>query len=311
MIKSIKITNYLNESIVIDLASPEKSGLVVSNIDGLGPATAIINTSDLASADGSLFNSARLQNRNINIEFILFPNERDKSINTVEKVRYMVYKYLPIKRECTITVTTETRSAYVKGYVETNEPNIFSSMVKMNVSIICPDPWFYSIVAESTKFSGIINGFSFPFSSGIERIDGFAFGLISTDTFRNVFYSGDSETGLTMTIHAVGPATNIKIYNIGHRESMVFNDEMIEKLTGSKVIAGDDIVINTRRGNKSIYLMRDGLTYSIINAINRNATWFQLRKGDNTFAFTADDDGTSSPLNLMFTIDSNVIFEGM
>lgn len=309
MIKSIKITNYLNESIVIDLSSPEKSGLAISNIDGLGPANAVISTSDLASADGSLFNSARLQNRNINIEFILFPNEKDNSIDSVEKIRYKVYKYLPIKKQCTITITTGTRSAYVTGYVETNEPNIFTKSAQISVSIICPDPWFYSTVSETTKFAGIINKFSFPFYS--TQDNDFSFGIVSTDTFRNVVYSGDSETGLTMTIHVTGPVTGLKIYNIGHHESIIFNDSIIESLTGSKLTIGDDIVINTRRGYKSIVLTRNGEQFNIINSINRNSTWFQLRKGDNTFAFVADDDGTSSPLNVIFTIESTVIFEGV
>ena len=43
MIKSVTITNHLDESIKLDLFNPEESGFIIKNIEGLGPVKANIN----------------------------------------------------------------------------------------------------------------------------------------------------------------------------------------------------------------------------------------------------------------------------
>ena len=63
MIKSITVTNYLGDSIKLVLARPEESGFVVTSVTGLGSGKANINTTEIATTDGDLFNSARLQDR--------------------------------------------------------------------------------------------------------------------------------------------------------------------------------------------------------------------------------------------------------
>lgn len=65
MIKSVKVTNYLEESKTFVLMDPEASGYLIEEITGLGPPTATINTTDMASIDGSIYNSARVGMRNI------------------------------------------------------------------------------------------------------------------------------------------------------------------------------------------------------------------------------------------------------
>ena len=60
MIKSVTITNHLDESIKLDLFNPEESGFIIKNIEGLGPVKANINFKELATNDGSIDNSTRL-----------------------------------------------------------------------------------------------------------------------------------------------------------------------------------------------------------------------------------------------------------
>lgn len=68
MIKSVTITNYLGEKIRLDLTDPEKSGFVIKEIGGLGPVKADINTTDIATTDGALFNSSRATAREITMK---------------------------------------------------------------------------------------------------------------------------------------------------------------------------------------------------------------------------------------------------
>lgn len=65
MIKKVIVTNYLGESLEMELARPEVSGLAITDIEGLGPVKATINTSEIATGDGALYNSAKLETRNI------------------------------------------------------------------------------------------------------------------------------------------------------------------------------------------------------------------------------------------------------
>ena len=108
-------------------------------------------------------------------------------------------------------------------------------------------------------------------------------------------------------IHAIGPATNINIYNTETREVMSINTTKLEALTGKGIVASDDIIINTLKGEKSITLVREGKSYNILNCLDKNTDWFTLVKGYNIFAFTAE----SGVTNLQFRIENKVIYEGV
>lgn len=98
-----------------------------------------------------------------------------------------------------------------------------------------------------------------------------------------------------------------RIYNTETKEVMKIDTVKLQKLTGKGVVASDDIVINTSKGDKSITLIREGVSYNILNCLDKNTDWFTLAKGDNIFAFTAD----SGVTNLQFRIENKVIYEGV
>ena len=149
MIKSVKVTNYLDESKTFVLMDPEESGFLIEEITGLGPANATINTTEMASIDGSIFNSSRVGMRNIVLTLRLLFKP------TVEDVRQESYKYFPIKKQVKLTIETDNRICESYGYVESNEPDIFSKDESTQISIICPDPYFYSVEPTTTIFYGV------------------------------------------------------------------------------------------------------------------------------------------------------------
>lgn len=305
MIKSIKVTNYLGDSIKLILGEPEKSGFLIKSITGLGPVKANINTTEISTNDGSLYNSARLDQRNIVLNLLFVESGRKE---TIEDVRQKSYKYFPIKKNLELVIETDNRVLKTTGYVEANEPNIFSEQEGTQISIICPDPYFYSADGNNvTDFYSVEPMFEFPFSNESLTDPLLVFGEIHTKTSGVVVYEGDAEIGVTIEIHAVGPASNITIYNLDTREIMTIDSVKIKAITGNDIIARDDIIIDTSRGNKGIKLIRDGVSYNILNALNKNTSWFSLTKGDNSFGFTADE----GVLNLQFKIINKVIYEGV
>lgn len=307
MIYSIVVTNYLGDRIKLELGKPDVSGFLIKSITGLGPAKANVNTTEVSTNDGSLFNSARLSQKNIVLDMVFINTVYGESI---EDLRQKSYKYFPLKKSVELTIETDNRYVKTTGYVESNEPNIFSSQEGTQISIICPDPYFYSAGEDGnnvTNFYSIDPMFEFPFSN--ESLDEplLVFGEIQIKTEGVITYHGDSEIGVMIYIHAIGPATNINIYNTETREVMRINTEKISSLTGKGIVASDDIVINTAKGEKSITLIREGVSYNILNCLDKNTDWFTLAKGDNIFAFTAD----SGVTNLQFRVENKVIYEGV
>lgn len=304
MIHSVKVTNYRNESIELELRRPEKSGLFVYGISGLGPVQANVNITEVVTNDGGVFNSARLTPRNI-VFSIGFLDTHD-----IETMRQLTYKYFPIKQKVKMEFRTDHRIAEIEGYVESNEPNIFSSLETTTISVLCPQSYFYAGGLSGTTytvFSGMEPLFEFPFSNESLTESLLEFGDIRRETERNIVYEGDSQVGITIYINALGDAKNITIYNLGTRESMSIDTERLKELTGSGIIAGDEIIIKTTKGEKSITLLRGGKYTNILNCLGKNADWFQLSKGDNLFAYVAEE----GDMNLQFRIENRKLYEGI
>ena len=304
MIHSIKVINYRDEAITIDLEKPENSGFIIRSIDGLGAAKANINVTDIVTNDGGIFNSSRLVSRNIVMKLIFY------GIDNIESIRQSTYKYFPIKKELTLVIKTDNRELEIKGYVESNEANIFSNEEGADISIICPNPYFYLHGSDSTNvtlFSSVEPIFEFPFmnNSLTEKLIGLS--GIHNKTENIIVYNGDSDVGLTMVIHVVGTAEYITLWDIKNRKKMTIITTRLKALLGMNLMEKDDIVINTEIGNKSISLVRSGRTHNILGCLERGSEWLRLYKGDNVFAYTAK----TGAENLQFKIENKVIYEGI
>lgn len=124
MIKSFTVTNYLGDSLKLDLRRPELSGFLVKSVSGLGPSKTNISTTESSTNDGALFNSARLAPRNIVFELVFVESA---NLEDIEDVRQKVLQYFPAKKNIELLIETDNRTVKTTGYVESNEPNIFSS----------------------------------------------------------------------------------------------------------------------------------------------------------------------------------------
>lgn len=304
MIKSVTVTNHIGDRIKMELARPESSGFAVTSIRGLGAVKADINMTDLSTYDGSLYNSSRLGTRNIVLDIIFI----DGYGESIEDLRHKAYKLFQTKSMVNLRFETSNRTVEADGYVETNEPTIFSSMEGCQISIICPSPYLYGVGEDNIAvFSSIEPKFEFPFSNESLTEPLLEMGSIKTMSAKAINYKGDAEIGLKITFHAYGEVGNITMYNTGTRESMKIDTDLVALLTGSGIVANDEIIINTVKGDKYIWLLREGLYYNILNSLDKNADWFQLQNGDNIFAYTAEY-GVN---NLKCEIQNRVIYKGV
>lgn len=301
MIKKINITNHLSETVVFDLKRPEQSGFFVRRIEGLGPSKATINMSESLVLDGSTFNSSRANARNIVFELGFLPNP------TIEDTRQLSYKYFPLKGLITIEIETDNRILRTTGYVESNEPNIFSKEEGTTISVVCEDAYLRSSATTVVNFSSVDKLFEFPFSNESLSNRLINLGDVVSEPEHNVLYLGETPVGFKMVITATGEVGNFTIYNLQTREAMIIDVDILEDLTGSGIISGDKITISTIHGDKYVELLRDAETHNILNVLGPSSDWFRLFPGDNRFYYTAE----SGETNLSFLIEHELLFEGI
>lgn len=306
MIKSITATNPKGESLTLELTKPWDTGLIVQEITGLGPSQANIVSNEVSNGDGSMFSYARMENRNILITLGIIGRPYP-DYESVEKCRLKTYKYFQIKKQVELMIETDTRTVTCTGYVERNEPNIFSQNETAQISIICTDPYFYEVGGEALAFSGVIPEFEFPFSNESVNMNLIEFGEMRLHTRADVHYEGDVDTGMVITIHAIGDTKNITLVNVDTREQMKIDVDKIKNLTGYEFGSGDDIIISTKKSEKSVYFLRNGIYTNIISCVNKDASWFQISNGDNVFAYEAG----GNEKNLMITFSFRNAYGGI
>lgn len=304
MIKNITVTNDLGESIKMTLADPWSSGFIIRSIDGLGPAKANVFFTELVTSDGALDNSARLDTRNIVLNLVFLENP------TIEDTRLLSYKYFPIKRNVTLRIETDRRICETVGRVESNEPDIFSKTEGCQISILCPDPYFHStdpLTGGKTTFYGVDPTFEFAFENESVSESTIEFGAIQNRPERTVVYTGDAAIGVIIRIHALGPASGIRIYDVTTRQIVQIDDTKLASMIEGGIIAGDDITIITTRGRKEIFFSRAGYSTNIMNCLVRPLQWPQLQKGDNLFVLTVEE----GLINIQMTVENEILYEGV
>lgn len=274
------VTNPKGESLKLDLFDPWKSGLAVRDISGLGPPEANINSTDLATTDGSIFSSARIGTRNIVFDLIMMGHP------TIEDSRLDTYRYFPLKKNVDIVIETDNRLLRASGYVESNEPDIFSSQESTQISILCTDPYLYSTVPYVVDFSRVTSLFTFPFENDSLTEDKLYMGLINLQTRRDLVYKGDLDTGVVINIHfigSIGASNKINLYNVDTLENISIDVAKVEKLIGRALEPGDDINISTVSKNRYVECVHNGIYTNCISAINKDASWFLISPGSNIF----------------------------
>lgn len=259
----------------------------VVEVIGLNPPTAAINTAIVSGFDGSRFNSSRIEQRNIVITLnISCP---------IEANRLILYKYFRVKRYVKIYYKNGSRDVYIEGYVESFENNIFTRLQQPQISIICPNPFWKSTTDINVEFSNMAALFEFPFSIPSEGIEFSSINKITT-TYINI---GDVATGAIIKFYANSDQIlNPIFYNRTTGKYFGLNFDMYD---------GDVITVNTQQGEKSVTLLRDGITTNILSNRQSGSTWITFEPGENEISYGADE-GQS---NLNVTVTAVQKYEGV
>ena len=241
----------------------------IYNIDGLYPPEGVINTANTAGMDGSVYNSSYLDDRPITITLAINAPAEENRLN--------LYRYFKTKYPVRLYYRNGARDVYIDGYVEKFTVEYFDKKQIAQIGVKCPMSLFRSTTETLTDFSSLENMFAFPFA--IEE-SGIPFSELILGQQKSIINGGDVETGIVIRLHAIGIVLNPKIYNVDTGEYMILNLRMQP---------GDEITINTRKKEKSIRLISDGVESNVVGTLSAGSTWFNLVPGDNVFTYEADE----------------------
>lgn len=291
MIYSVSVLNPSNDELIMELTNPESSGFTVRHIDGIGPTKSNINIYDVPSIDGGLFNSARTQSRNIVLKLgYEWIKLGDHVTPTIEDARHLSYKYFPLKRKVRLEFITDYRTLYIDGYIESNEPDIFSKDEVTTISVMCPDPNFY---ASDTEY-GLINypnqnELEFPFDSTAGNIE---LSAIDKTDGCVINYEGDNTTGVIAELyfcHHFNMSQEIVMSFINDIQStdIIINPSRILRTTSYNIKEGTRIIINGKPGQKSVKYQMYDEEFNVFNSITLKDDWPTLYPGKNSVILKA------------------------
>lgn len=259
------VENYRGEQLTLH---PNKNYYVES--DGITGNKAAVNTSVTGSGSGTMFNSSRTEERNITLSIEILRN--------VEASRINLYRFFQSGKKVKLIYYNGSRKAWIDGYVEqAPQGSIFAQREGMDISIICPSPFWKSIATSIIDVSDVVPMFKFPFAISADAPVPFSRLIKAAE--KTVYNSGDAESGVIIEIEASGDVSNPKIYDAYGGSFGITYDMQ----------ASDKITINTYRGEKSVKLLRAGAETNLFPYVDDNPTWFSLDPGDNVFTFTASD----------------------
>lgn len=270
-----------NKSGSVFTLTQNESDYQVYSIEGLNPPNAIVNTSNITGMDGTLFNSSKLESRNIVMMI--------KINGDVEANRLELYKYFRTKELCKIYYKNGARDVFIEGYVETFEVNHFENFQFAQISIICPDPYFKDVNTIVNDISKVINNFGFPFS--INETTPIPISSIEIQKATNISNTSESETGINIDIAFKGSIESFEIINTTTGDTMTIVYSFVN---------GDALTINTHKGSKSLTLIRNGEPINMIPYLVKGSTFFQLVAGDNIFTYATNDPSKDAVVSIIF-----------
>lgn len=272
---TLKIENTNGE--IFELTHNTQNYAVIG-VQGLTRPQTAINTSTGGGLDGAFFNSARVEMRNIVIDIVLQGD--------IEANRQQLYRIFPQKTACTVYFQNKNRDVQISGYVEILDGDLFVQREAMQISIICPRPFWESMQTIYTELSNILRMFEFPFA--IEETPGVPMSEILDYPVCTITNDGDVPCGCIITVNIDSNAAagtqirNLRIYNVTTQEFMGFGTYPFEP--------GDEITINTLSGQLSVMLNRGGTITNLLNWVVSGSSWFKLPVGENQFTFTTAND---------------------
>lgn len=271
------------------------------HVDGMTTAATSIASSTIGGADGDIVNNVQANFRQMVLDL------RIKNGVNVEAAKRAVLKVVKIKQKGALEWTQNERTVVIEGIVESVDLPRWTNAATLQLSMYCSQPFWEDIDFVVQRISEAIDIHYFTDSeTGMLFFpeDGIALGEYDTLRTKEFYNGGDVAVGLEISIVALDDVTNPIIYD-GNGNFFGLGAPVQEKSATARdsayssryftMHAGDNVVITTHKGNKTVRLNGE----MVYQYIKPQSTWLQLEAGDNIFTINSDDDSVT---NMSFTL---------
>ena len=246
----------------------------LTDLDGMTETASDIASSTNSNVDGDKVNNMRTRPRSVTLDLTI-----RHDANVEDAKRYIMRAIKP-KQKGRLLLHQNQRDLELSGVVESISMPRFNSRkgIVMQVTLHCSNPYWQDVENVLLEISRVLDAHYFPLDVGglAFPAGGVIMGEYDLNMTRTYTNDGDAECGMVITIIAIGKVLNPTIYK-SDGSYIGVNVEMN---------VGDEIVINTNRGEKNI--TKNGA--NILSKIKPGSKFLQLDTGDNELTIDSDGD---------------------
>jgi hypothetical protein len=288
---------------IVDLNDGERYEVI--SVSGLHPPSASLFTSKSPNKKGLKHNGSTLNERVVVIQIKLHGD--------IEVSRNALYEWVEPEQYCKIYYRNGVKNVYCEGYVQDCPIDIFTDNEIVNVEILCGDPYLKDFQEIVINISHLQDAFTFPFAISHERRievasknpdgsdavvyynEGIPFSTFKESNVTSVYNAG-AETGVQFAIRCTEPITSLVIFDADNTARQF----KIEYADGFR--EGWQIIIDTEGSPKTCKAIKpDGTVLNILRYVKGNPTWFELKKGNNSFGYTANNGSATATVAMTVT----------
>ena len=249
-------------------------GILIEQIEGIYAFTGEVMTSPYSQTNGDRYKSTRAPKRNIVVYGKIF----DDFWNN-RQLMYRVFRLGSVGRFCYTEPDRSNR--YADYYVESVEIDQDPVRGQYQISLICPDPFFYAGESEYIDLAAWVSAFTFPHNF-VEA--GEPLGYRETSMIKEVQnLNGVDGIGMKIVLTASGDVVNPYVYLYETGERITIGTEANPyTLTSAKRVE-----IDTTTGKKNIVQFANNVQTRINEYLDPESSFFQLGAGINTIGYNA------------------------
>lgn len=290
MIERIVLRKVKNsEELILDMVSTPN--FVLKSVDW-GTITGNHHSYKYANQVGETVTNTSLNVRKVTIEGWVVAQSEDVMSALKRKLNSFVNPQEAIDlfySDYVIRFLPDESIKYSVAYAENND--VFA---KFQIVGTAPNPLFVDVNEHQTTFVTTVPVFHFPLIISESLPDkGIIFGRRTENLIVNVVNNGSVTVGMKVVFKANGTVVNPKLINVNTQEELILTKTLV---------AGEEIVVNTNIGEKSVKGRIGNSSYVNYYMYKRiDSPWLQLEIGDNLFRYDADEGVNNLDIFVYFT----------
>lgn len=246
--------------------------LRLSGTDGFSSIEYTVNTSQNSGQDGEIYNGAQANKRNPIITADIFKD--------YQKWGDRLRSFFQPRSWGTVFAYDGGDGRKATYQVEKISIEETGTVRSATISLLCPDPKFYSLADQLTQLATWRGKITFPL-----RIHTPFVVAEKVNTLIGNIHNGSAvEMGLTVRFSATGEVINPSLYDVNRHILMQIGttDQPMTMHTG------DVVTVTTGEGKKRVEMLSGGTTSNISNKMLYPPHWLKAYQGDNLFRYNAD-----------------------